>query len=457
MRSYFGVPRSAARSLLTAACGVLLAGCAYALVNGNSLNQAKVDKVEDGLQQIRQLSFLRPVPLVVKDRDQAEQQMESDLMRDYTDNQLRADGAAGALVGLYPAGIDLKAESLKLLRNQVAGFYDPHSKEMVLVAGGTNLGFFTDAAEFVAQHDVGGEMVLAHELTHALQDQHFDLDKKLDQVKNNDDRALAIKSVAEGDATLAGYAYVTGRMDASVVDALLAYLPDIAKELTKEAPDTPDGLSVPLIFQYCDGARFVAEAYRRGGWKAVDALYANPPLSTHQVIHPEDYFVHPKPPLSVTIHGYERTMSSWSKVDDDTYGELLLRVILQRNLGKDAPEVALAGRWAGDQMVILQSGRQISVIWLLVFAESGTAAKFAAVYTTTLDKLLGKTRHEVDYRDREVLVTIGAAAQAMETLEPSIWSASRIGVTTGPNYAAPPVARLDNSEIAFPIKLRSSL
>jgi hypothetical protein len=113
-------------------------------------------------------------------------------------------------------------------------------------------------------------------------------------------------------------------------------------------------------------------------------------------------------------------------VDDDTYGELLLRIILQRNLGKEAPEVALAGRWDGDQMVILQSGRQISVIWLLVFAESGTAAKFAAVYTTTLDKLLGSTRHEVDYRDREVLVAIGAAAQAMETLEPSIWSETQI-------------------------------
>jgi hypothetical protein len=62
----------------------------------------------------------------------------------------------------------------------------------------------------------------------------------------------------------------------------------------------------------------------------------------------------------------------------------------------------------------------------LVFAESGTAAKFAAVYTTTLDKLLGNTRHEVDYRDREVLVAIGAAAQAMETLEPSIWSETQI-------------------------------
>jgi hypothetical protein len=430
MKSYLGVPRSAAR-LATAACGILLAGCAYALVNGHSLNQANVDKVEQGLQQIRQLSFLRPVPLVVKDRDQAEQQMEGDLTRDYTDDQLRADGAAGALVGLYPSGIDLKAESLKLLRNQVAGFYDPHSKEMVLVAGGTNLGLFTNAAEFVAQHDVGGEMVLAHELTHALQDQYFDLDKKLDQVKNNDDRGLALKAVAEGDATLAGYAYVTGRMDASVVDGLLGYLPEIAKELTKEAPDTPDGLSIPLIFQYSDGVRLVAEAYRRGGWQAVDALYANPPLSTHQVIHSEDYFIHPTPPVSVAVHGYERTMSSWSKVDDDTYGELLLRLILQRSLGKDALEVALAGRWAGDQMVILQSGRQISVIWLLVFADSGTAAKFAAVYMTTLDKLLGNTRHELDYRDREVLVAIGAAAQAIETLEPSIWSESRIGRATG--------------------------
>ena len=126
-------------------------------------------------------------------------------MRDYTDNRLEADWVAGALTGLYPAGLDLKAESLKLLKSQVAGFYDPHGKEMVLVEGGADVGVWNNAAQFMIQRDVVGEMLLAHELTHALQDQNFDLESSLDKVKDNDDRALALKSVAEGDATHRGF------------------------------------------------------------------------------------------------------------------------------------------------------------------------------------------------------------------------------------------------------------
>jgi hypothetical protein len=423
--------RAIARRTAVTACVMLLTGCAYSVVSGSTVNQAKVDKVEQGIQQIRQLKFLKPVPIVIKDRDQAEQQMEAELMRDYSDNQLHADGTAGAMAGLYPAGMDLKAESLKLLRNQVAGFYDPHLKEMVLVKGGVDLGFFVTAAEFVAQRDIAGEMVLAHELTHALQDQHFDLDQKLDAVKNNDDRGLALKCVAEGDATIAGYAYVSGRMDNSVANALLSHLGEITQAFASQAPGTPAGIAEPLIFQYSDGVRFVAEAYRRGGWSAVDALYSSPPLSTHQIMHPQDYFEHRTPPVEVVVRGYEHALPAWTKVDDDTYGELLLRIILQHNLGKNAPGVKLAQQWAGDQMVVLQSGQDVSLIWIIEFTDAGSAAKFAAVYATILGKLPPTTRHEIEHRGSAVLIVGGAAAQSMQTLAPAVWEHSTIGSARG--------------------------
>jgi len=416
MTGVFALVRDARRQFAIAVgIAILFAGCAYSLVSGKSLNQAKVDKVEQGIQQIRQLSFLNAVPIVVKSRDEAEQLMEADMMRDYTDNQLHADGVAGALVGLFPPGMDLKAESLKLLRNQAAAFYDPHTKKMVLIEGGTDLDFFMNASQFVAQRDAGGEMVLAHEFTHALQDQHFDLDKKLDEVKNNDDRNIALKCVAEGDATLAGFAYVAGRMDDSVASALLSNLSEIAGALAAQAPGTPEGLAEPLIFQYSDGVKFVAEAYRRGGWKAVDALYAAPPLSSHQIMHSADYFEHRTPPLDVTVQGYEQALPRWKKVDEDTYGELLLRIILELNVGKTSPEVRLAQGWAGDQMIILQSHEEISAIWMIAFRDPQTATKFATVYAAALSKLPAN-RHQVESRDQVVLVVVGAAAQSMESL-----------------------------------------
>jgi hypothetical protein len=412
---------------------LLLRGCAYSIVNGDRVDSAQVAKIESGIQNVRQLRFKQAVPLDVKTADQAEAMMEADLMRDYTDNQLEADAVAGALTGLYPAGMDLKAQSLKLLKSQVAGFYDPRGKEMVLVEGGADLGIWNSAAQFMIQRDVAGEMLLAHELTHALQDQNFDLATRLDEVKNDDDRALALKSVAEGDATIAGFAYAAGRMDDSTPDALADSLKNLPQALAAEAPDTPQGLSAPLLFQYSDGVRFVGEAYRRGGWSAVDALYRNPPQSSHQILHPALYFDGGAPQPRIELAGYERIMSGWKKADDDSYGELLIRVILERNLGKQSNEVGLAARWTADRMIILQESRGVNVIWMIAFSDDRTASHFAVVYQTLLDRLLGdSTPHRVDTRSNAVLVVIGAGADYFDTLAPAVWNASTIesgGVT----------------------------
>jgi hypothetical protein len=412
---------------------LLLRACAYSLVNGDRINSQESAKIESGIQDVRQLRFKRPVPLVVKTPDEAEAMMEADLMRDYTDNQLQVDAVAGALTGLYPAGIDLKAASLKILKSQVAGFYDPHGNEMVLVKGGADLGIWNSAAEFMIQRDVVGEMLLAHELTHALQDQNFDLESSLDKIKDNDDRSLALKSVAEGDATIAGFAYAAGRMDDSTVDTLADNLKQLPQALEAEAPGTPEGLSVPLLFQYSDGVRFVAEAYHRGGWSAVDALYRKPPQSSHQILHPALYFDSSAPTPQIELAGYEGIMRGWKKADDDTYGELLLRVILERNLGKQSSEVGLAARWIADRMIILQESRGVNVIWMLAFSDAQTASHFTVVYQTILDRLLGdSTPHRIDTRSNAVLIVVGEGADYFDTLAPAIWNASAIdsgGVT----------------------------
>ena len=409
------------------AAALLSTGCAYNLVSGGRVNQEKSDKIEAGIQDLRQLHFKKLVPLVVKSQDEASTMMEADLMRDYTDQQLKVEAIAGALTGLYPTGIDLKAELLSLMKNQVAGFYDPHGKQMVLVEGGGNLGFWNGATQFMIQRDVVGEMLLAHELTHALQDQNFNLESSLDKVKNDDDRALALKSVAEGDATLAGFAYASGGIDDAKASMMVANLKDLPKLLAAEAPDAPLGLSAPLLFQYSDGSNFVAEVYRRGGWSAVDALYRNPPVSTHQIIHPALYFDNSVPETRITLTGYENIMAGWKKVDDDTFGELLLQVILERNLGKQSDEISLASRWVADRMVVLQESRDVNVIWMLAFSDNQSASHFAVIYATLLDRLLGdSSAHRIDYRANLVLVVIGQGANYFDDLAPAIWNASTI-------------------------------
>ena len=246
---------------------------------------------------------------------------------------------------------------------------------------------------------------------------------------------LALKSVAEGDATIAGFAYAVGRMDNGTADTLTDSLKQLPQALKASAPDTPEGLSAPLLFQYSDGVRFVAEAYRRGGWAAVDALYRNPPQSSHQVLHPELYFDTPTPTPRIELAGYDQLMSGWKVADADTFGELLLRVILERNLGKQSTDLALAAQWAADRMVILQRNHDVNVIWMLEFSDAQTASGFAVVYRKLLDRLLGvSSPHRIDARSKAVLVVIGQGANSFEALGPAIWSASRIesgGVNAG--------------------------
>jgi hypothetical protein len=427
---------------------IVLRGCAYSLVNGDKVNALEAAKIEAGIQDIRELRFKKSVPLVVKTADQAETMMEADMMRDNTDNQIQADAMAGELVGLYPPGIDLKAASLKLLKSQVAGFYDPHGKQMVLVEGGANLGLWNATTEFVIQRDVVGEMLLAHELTHALQDQNLDLESRMDKVKNDDDRALALKTVAEGDATLAGFAFAVGRMDDNVASVLADNLKQLPSALAAEDPDTPEGLSAPLLFQYSEGVRFVGEAYRRGGWNAVDALYRNPPQSSHQIIHAALYFDGtPAPPEPrVELAGYDQIMNGWKKADDETYGELMLRVILERNLGKQSREVEMASRWAADRMIILQQSDNVNVIWMVAFSDAPTAEGFAGVYQRLLDRLPSRaTPHRVDVRSNAVLVVIGQGANDFDTLAPAIWSASKVESGGATARITPPLAHLPSS------------
>ena len=419
-----------------------IAGCAYSLVSGGRVNSRQASKIEAGIQDIRQLRFKHPVPLSVKTPDEAEKMLEAEMMRENTEEDLRRDAVVGALVGLYPPNMDLKAEALKLMKSQVAGFYDQHEKQMVVVVGNFGLGFWNSATQFMIQRDIAGEVVLAHELTHALQDQNFDLESKMDKVKDDDDRALALKSVAEGDATLAGFAYSYGRMDDATANLLLANLGDLPKALAAEAPNTPEGLCEPLLFQYTAGTSFVAEAYRRGGWMAVDALYGNPPQSSHQIMHPGLYFEGGAPPVRIALAGYEKIMAGWKTVDDESYGELLLKVILERNLGKQSSEVSLSTRWAADRMVVMQQSRGINLIWMIAFDNAHDASHFAVVYTTLLDRLLGDaTPHRIDYRSNAVLILIGQSSNYFDVLAPAIWNASAIEAGGVTSRIKPPATR----------------
>jgi hypothetical protein len=425
-----------------------LGGCAYALVHDGGVDPGQADQVKASIQQLRGLDFKAPVPIVVKTRDQAQQVIIDEIARDHSDEDLRIGGLSGAMTGLFPAGIDLKRETLKLLRSQIAGFYEPHTKQMVLVESEAGFGFWNGAAKIVTHRDPAGEMLLAHELTHALQDQHFGMDGMLESVKNNDDRSLALKCVAEGDATLAGFGEIAGGLDSTKVDLIVSKLANLQETFDAQFTDVPEGLSTPLLFQYSGGTRFVAEAWHRGGWAGVDAIYKRPPTSSQQIMQPTLYFAHPSPPAEINLAGYQDILKGWKQVDDDTYGELLIGIILKRNLPPHAPVLNVMPHWAGDRILVFEKGSALTLVWFITFHDSASAARFAAGYADVLENLRDeKNPHRVEARSATVLIVISQDDANLDALTSAVWKSST--VRSGPTRASSTIG-IPSPHIAAP-------
>jgi hypothetical protein len=416
-------------------------------------------RIEAGIQKIRELKLKRPVPIFHKTRAQVAQILLSEMKEDKNqEEQDDARVAAGTMLGRYHRRSDVKSQSVKLYLSQIDAFYDQRKKEMVILDGARQI---SEARGFrlVSYGDWRDNMILAHELTHALEDQNFETGSRISKIADDGDAVLAFKSLIEGDATLAGFAYVRGGMDDSLADFITAHLTDLPQVSAARAKNIPDALSVPFLFQYAEGTAFVREAYRRGGWDSVDAAFRNPPESTAQIIDPTLYFDHLTHPIRISVAGYEKQLAGWNKVLEDTYGELALRLIMQTSFGRDSSEVEVARRWAGDRMVVLTHDADESVIWIIAFNDEQGASLFADFYREVLDRVdepktlqgaldenSGPIPHDLEQNGNKVLVIAGPAATQFASLAPAVWQASKISDPNPPS--APPETDEDRGSAA---------
>ena len=184
------------------------------------------------------------------------------------------------------------------------------------------------------------ELTLAHELTHALQQQHFDIDSLLEKTGDNFDRGLAVTALAEGDATLSELLYL---------QANSLSVPSV--------PDMPVYNSAPaiiqdlLIFPYASGLRMLTQNFGEEDWSDVNAAYEDPPQSTEQVIHPEKY-LEGEAPLQVALPEIEDALGpSWALIYSSVGGEFLLRHYLGLQLRTGDVDEAASG-WGGDAFAL---------------------------------------------------------------------------------------------------------
>lgn len=175
---------------------------------------------------------------------------------------------------------------LKLYEAQVLAFYDPETHRYYSLdapPAGLPTNAYLD------------DLVVVHELTHALQDQRFDAGAKIAKMEDDWDRELAYHALLEGEATLVMLEDLLDKMG-QPLRAVLAEKGSLdnlmkAADMTAGVPaDAPRFLVESMKFPYLDGLKFVVEAYRRNGWRGVDALHDDPPQSSEEVLHPEMYF-----------------------------------------------------------------------------------------------------------------------------------------------------------------------
>jgi len=232
-------------------------------------------------------------------------------------------------------------------------------------------------------------MVMAHELTHALQDQHFQIDAWEKAARPNDDAELAREAVLEGSAMAAMIDYELRGTGHSVAD-LPTIDPSVFAGDMSNSPklqEAPQFLKDSMIFPYFAGLTFSTAILKPAGWRGLAGVFAKPPVSTQQIMHPALY-KSGRMPAAISIPALEKLLGAdWAKIDENVMGEFGWKEILKQFLD-EARATPLAAAWSGDKYVLYeqkQSKRLILVARLQLDSEDH-AERFFGQYTEALEK-----------------------------------------------------------------------
>jgi hypothetical protein len=254
------------------------------------------------------------------------------------------------------------------------------------------------------------EITYAHEFTHALQDQRFNLKELMGEDFDQSDRQMARAAVVEGDATLLMSLWAQQNLTAAELGEVAATTDPASQAVLDRMPAI---LKDPLLFPYTQGLTIALTAFTQGGgFAGVDALYADPPASTEQVLHPEKLEAR-EAPVAVTFPDdlAARLGDGWKVSMQDTFGELLLGIVLKEG-GADAPLDAAAG-WGGDRLALVEGpGGEVAVVLETAWDTSGDADEFAAALDPMAAKLQAAGRSASVLRPSDGRVVLVSATDA---------------------------------------------
>jgi hypothetical protein len=317
---------------------VLLVGLGFAFEDEDTTPEpqpaaASVDTIARRVEALRHLRFKElPKPVEVTPA-QAKREGLEDVDRSYPPERRRADEAVYKTLGLIAPDADLRQLAGSLFEEGVAGYYDPRDGRLRVVSGAGN------------RNRVVGEITLAHELTHALEDQRFNL--HLGRLTAPTESAEVRRAVTEGTATFVQDLYRHRYLHDNVpvgrrIDSMRSVI---------GAQQTPYAINAEAIFDYVEGGLFVRHLYRQtDDFSVVNRVLRHPPRRSDQILHPHTW---PGGGADTRVRlGAAKLLGpSWRRVGGGTAGEERALAILlagafgtQANLG--------ASGWAGGRFAV---------------------------------------------------------------------------------------------------------
>lgn len=336
------------------------------------------DEVLGQMSQLLDLPIKEPLKKTLRSKKEIRDYLIREEKEDKDDAQRDADAKTLEAFGLIPKGFPLDSFMLDVLTEQIAGLYDPQAREFYI-------------ADWIPVDEQ--KAVMAHELTHALEDQSFHIDPWIKAARPNDDAELARESVSEGSAMAAMVDYTLRDQKMSVRD-----LPDVTLLIRSGAVDemskdpnlskAPPYIRDDLLFPYLAGTTFSQQFLKaHSGWSDLRILFANPPVSTQQIMHP-DLYLAGVTPEKVALPDWKTTVpSDWKLLEENVLGEFNLDEILKQYLGQDRAD-PLAAAWRGDRYASFEDAKtkQVPLVLLLALDNAEDAARFVGQYSEALEK-----------------------------------------------------------------------
>lgn len=366
--------------------------------DGEESLRRKSEGLKKEVTRLRGLDFKRDVDVGVYSKEDLRRFLERELFeKDFTRAKCRKLEKAWSHFRLIPSDMDLRETLTNLIGGSLAGFYDPRTKELKLIASEPALGGADWGMPDMAT------ITLVHELVHAAQDQNFDLFTIPLEEETNGDLVLAVKALPEGEASAVAWQYAFREN----FDFMIGSINESYKrpEMSGSPLTMPRFLREGLTFPYGHGCDFVlAVKHAGGGWNAVSRMYDDLPASTEQVLHPEKYWRHRDHPTSITI---PQLRNAGERIAYDVHGEFVIRILLME-LGIDEQSALVAAEgWDGDRFAVFEKDGKVSSVWFTTWDSEEDAAEFAAAYEGALwFKYGGIDGHSVkiERRGRDVLI-----------------------------------------------------